>query len=166
MSSHRIFPNLDMQIKKKKKTVIRCDKVQSPVISGLMSASRPHCSDIKPLPHSSYLHVKAVLSCWVSHPSELIFVLTPQQDFHSILKHCKWGLCLTYCSWYPHTRIHTRSQMSPLWSCRRSSWEGSMMVSTPPDLHYESLPPLLRPATAEKLGKKKRTTPQTQREMR
>lgn len=44
---------------KGEKLVIRCDKVQSPVISGLMLVSRPRCSDIKPLPHSSYLHVKS-----------------------------------------------------------------------------------------------------------
>lgn len=40
--------------------------------------------------------------CPVSLPSELIFVLTPQQDFHSILSHCKW-VCTHLLLSHTHT---------------------------------------------------------------
>lgn len=47
-----------------------------------------------------------MLICRVSHSSELIFVLTPQQDFHSILRHCKW-VCTHLLLSYTHSDVLT-----------------------------------------------------------
>lgn len=38
--------------------VIRCDNLQSPAISGLVFPPGQCCSNVKLLPHSTYLHIK------------------------------------------------------------------------------------------------------------
>lgn len=47
-----------------KNLVIRCDNLQSPVISGLVLPSGHCCSNVKLLSHSKSLHIKVC----VSHP--------------------------------------------------------------------------------------------------
>lgn len=109
-----------------KNLVIKCDNLQSPVISGLTFPSGQSWSNVKLLLLTAYTS-KSVLSLRVSHFSELIFVLTPQQEFHSILRRCKWGG--TYllfmilarrqlCILEAHT--HTRTLLSDVFSDSRA----------------------------------------------
>lgn len=102
-----------------------------------------------------------------SHCSVLTFVLTPRQDFYSILRHRKWGdahfllmilthrqLCLLYCR-CTHTHTFTPLRcILRLQSSQGSCCEGSMMVSAPPDLHSKSLSPLLQHSNSQEAKQK------------